>query len=100
MLASLGGGRHPLAATSIQLAASNCRPSTTVQTCRRQQSTQGRKPLAYMVRLPPLPCIQVPCSFVPVPNPDEVQAVFSMPLSCFLDAQRHLHWDVRSKSNP
>jgi hypothetical protein len=46
------------------------------------------------------PHTQVPCSFVPVPNPDEVQAVFSMPLSCFLDAQRHLHWDVRSKSNP
>jgi hypothetical protein len=44
--------------------------------------------------------LQVPSTFVPQPNPDEVQAVFSMPLSCFLDAQQHLHWDVRSKSNP
>lgn len=54
----------------------------------------------YMVPPHPLPPLQVSPSFVPQPNPDEVQAVFSMPLSCFLDAQRHLHWDVRSKSNP
>lgn len=45
-------------------------------------------------------CGQVPTSFVPQPNPDEVQAVFSMPLSCFLDSHRHLHWDVRSKNKP
>jgi hypothetical protein len=41
---------------------------------------------------------QVPADFQPQPNADEVDAVFAMPLSAFLDAHQHIHWDVRSKS--
>eukprot|EP00882_Tetradesmus_deserticola_P022368 GHRQ01024270.1.p1 GENE.GHRQ01024270.1~~GHRQ01024270.1.p1 ORF type:complete len:245 (+),score=61.68 GHRQ01024270.1:655-1389(+) len=41
---------------------------------------------------------QVPADFQPQPNADEVDAVFAMPLSAFLEAQQHIHWDVRSKS--
>ncbi|KAF8070866.1 NUDT15 [Scenedesmus sp. PABB004] len=40
----------------------------------------------------------VPAAFEPRPNPDEVGAVFSMPLRAFLDARSHLSWDVRSGS--
>eukprot|EP00775_Hariotina_reticulata_P006022 gene6020-6260_t len=42
---------------------------------------------------------QVPSSFVPLPNPEEVDAVFSMPLNRFLDAHQHMHWDMRGKSS-
>jgi hypothetical protein len=40
----------------------------------------------------------VPADFQPQPNADEVDAVFAMPLSAFLDAHQHIHWDVRSKA--
>eukprot|EP00879_Flechtneria_rotunda_P023793 GHRR01025192.1.p1 GENE.GHRR01025192.1~~GHRR01025192.1.p1 ORF type:complete len:126 (+),score=34.36 GHRR01025192.1:544-921(+) len=41
---------------------------------------------------------QVPADFVPVPNPSEVDAVFSMPLQNFLSNHQHIHWDVSSTS--
>ncbi|KAF6253594.1 NUDIX hydrolase domain-like protein [Scenedesmus sp. NREL 46B-D3] len=40
----------------------------------------------------------VPDDFQPQPNADEVDAVFAMPLSAFLDAHQHIHWDMRSKA--
>eukprot|EP00878_Enallax_costatus_P003413 GHUV01003623.1.p1 GENE.GHUV01003623.1~~GHUV01003623.1.p1 ORF type:complete len:282 (+),score=55.25 GHUV01003623.1:287-1132(+) len=43
---------------------------------------------------------QVPNDFTPSPSVDEVSAVFSMPLSYFLDTHRHIHWDVKSKTTP
>lgn len=46
--------------------------------------------------LSPLPA-QVPSSFAPQPNPEEVAAAFSMPLARFLQAHQHMHWDMRSR---
>ncbi len=39
---------------------------------------------------------QVPASFTPVPNPDEVAHVFHMPLSAFLDSSKHIHYDMKT----